>query len=344
MAFAWGDAAGAMVDERRRQRTEASDLETQLAERAYRNAQLQIQQQQHERLIQQMEFEKRKFESEDQRNRQADSDARNASGMRNMAADVIEQYPDEPRKWIGTLTRAGMNPPAGLLVPPQQPTGDTQWVLPPVGDAPEFRVPKPGDKPYAQPGAGASPQQDWVKRGDQVIPIPRGTAQAGDMPYDPVAARQAQPADPAEAQQVTRTALDQAKRLRNHPGLSRAYGAYEMRGFTQGAQDAKAIRNQLVAALALPNLGAIRGPLSDKDILFVKQLASRLENDRISDDEAVRAVDEAITFLESKAGPGAAAPPGGAAPEAGQPIYQTNRRTGARRMSVDGGKTWQPVQ
>jgi len=38
----------------------------------------------------------------------------------------------------------------------------------------------------------ASGQQEWVKRNGQVVPIERGTAVAGDMPYDPVAARAGQ--------------------------------------------------------------------------------------------------------------------------------------------------------
>jgi hypothetical protein len=342
MAFAWGDAAGAMVNEGRKQRQEAVDLEQALADRAYKQALIQQAQQQQEIQRQQMEQQRRKFEAEEARNAHLDSEARNASGMRNMAADVIEQYPNEPTKWIGTLTRAGMNPPAGLLVKPQEPTGDTQWVKDAQGNI-VHRVPTQGDSPYAAPGQTAAPQQDWVTRDGKVIPVARGTAQPGDMPFDPVANRQAQPTNPEEAQAITQTALAQAKRLRNHPGLSKAYGAYEMRGFMQDAQDAKAIRNQLVAALALPNLAAIRGPLSDKDILFVKQLASRLENDRISDDEAVRAVDEAILFLESKSGgdTGDAPQPAGSS---GGVITQTNRRTGAKRQSRDGGKTWEPVQ
>lgn len=102
------------------------------------------------------------------------------------------------------------------------------------------------------------------------------------------------------ARQTTQSALDLATRLETHPGIGKATGAYEMRGFTQDAQNFNSIRNQLVAALALPNLGALKGPMSDKDILFVKQLATRLENPKIDDAETVRAIQEAKTFLQSK--------------------------------------------
>lgn len=154
----------------------------------------------------------------------------------------------------------------------------------------------------------APAQQEWVIRNGQPTPIARGTAQAGDAPYDPVAARQTNTVDPKEAEDTTRTALELTNRLDTHPGMGKATGAYEWRGFTQEATDFNAIRNQLVAALALPNLGALKGPMSDKDILFVKQLATRLENPRLSEDETRRAIQEARAFLQNKLGAGQAAP------------------------------------
>lgn len=102
------------------------------------------------------------------------------------------------------------------------------------------------------------------------------------------------------AKSATENALALAIRLATHPGLGKATGAYEMRGFTQEATNFNAIRDQLVAALALPNLGALKGPLSDKDILFVKQLATRLENRKMDDAETLTAIAEAKTFLQDK--------------------------------------------
>jgi hypothetical protein len=106
------------------------------------------------------------------------------------------------------------------------------------------------------------------------------------------------------ARQSTQSALDAVDRLLDSEdvgsNIGAATGAYEMRGFTQGAQDFNAVRDQLVAALALPNLGALKGPMSDKDVIFVKQLATRLGNTRMSAAETRKALIEAQTFLRGK--------------------------------------------
>jgi hypothetical protein len=138
------------------------------------------------------------------------------------------------------------------------------------------------------------------------------------------AARTNNAPDPAEAASITKTALDLAGRLETHPGIGRATGAYEMRGFTQDAVDFNAIRDQLVAALALPNLGALKGPMSDKDVLFVKQLATRLSNPSLSEAETRTAIAEAKTFLNGKLGaaptpPAPVTPGGGAGARTGGP-------------------------
>lgn len=107
-----------------------------------------------------------------------------------------------------------------------------------------------------------------------------------------------------DANRVTQQALDIARRMKLHPGLKASQGIVSstFAGFSQDAQDYRGLRSQLVAALALPNLGALKGPMSDKDVAFIKNISTRLENNRLSDAETARAVDEAITFLESKSG------------------------------------------
>lgn len=115
--IAWGDAAGAMVDERRKQRTEATDLQQQLADIAYRQALVRQAEQQDQRLRQQMEFEREKFAFDKEQLGQKASDERNQRGLINMAGDIADQYPGEPQKMVGTLIRAGVNVPAGMLVP-----------------------------------------------------------------------------------------------------------------------------------------------------------------------------------------------------------------------------------
>jgi hypothetical protein len=117
--------------------------------------------------------------------------------------------------------------------------------------------------------------------------------------------------DKEKAAQASRTttesALATARRMATHPGLTKASGVVSSRlsGMSQDAADFDAMRDQLVAALAQPNLGALKGPMSDKDILFIKSLATRLSNTRMSDAETRTALAEAVTFLENKAGDGA---------------------------------------
>lgn len=112
--------------------------------------------------------------------------------------------------------------------------------------------------------------------------------------------------------ETAQTALTLLDRLEQHPGFGMAYGNVSSRfaGFNQNATDAGSIRDQVVAALTLPNLGSLKGPMSDKDILFVKQLATRLQNPRISEAEARNAIAEARKRLggDASATPAAGTP------------------------------------
>lgn len=128
--------------------------------------------------------------------------------------------------------------------------------------------------------------------------------------------------DKAEsARQQTQMALDLVNRLETHPGLNKSTGIIDSwtSGFSQEATDANGLRDQLVATLTLPNLGALKGPMSDRDVIFVKQLATRLGNPKLSDSETRKALSEAKTFLQSKsAGQGGGGTGGGGgAPKAG---------------------------
>lgn len=104
------------------------------------------------------------------------------------------------------------------------------------------------------------------------------------------------------AQQTTQSAVDLLDQLEKHPGFGPAYGNVSSRvaGFSQSAVDAGSIRDQLVNTLALPNLGALKGPMSDKDIMFVKSISTRLGNPLISEAGARKAIAEARTFLRGK--------------------------------------------
>jgi hypothetical protein len=117
-------------------------------------------------------------------------------------------------------------------------------------------------------------------------------------------AREGREKTASDARTSTQTALDLVGRLQSHSGMGKATGAYELRGFTQDAQDFNALRDQLVATLTLPNLGALKGPMSDKDVAFVKSISTRLANTRMSEAETRKALTEAQTFLRSKLGDG----------------------------------------
>jgi hypothetical protein len=112
------------------------------------------------------------------------------------------------------------------------------------------------------------------------------------------------------ARTSTQTALDLATRLLDPKDVGQhigaATGSWELRGYLghQGAQDFDGLRDQLVAALALPNLGQLKGPMSDKDIIFVTNLATRLRNHKLSEPETRKALQEAQMFLRGKLGGG----------------------------------------
>lgn len=126
-------------------------------------------------------------------------------------------------------------------------------------------------------------------------------------------------ADTADsARQQTELALDLVGQLEKHPGLDKTSGMFDSRvaDFDQDAIDANALRDQVIAALTRPNVGALKGSMSEKELAFVKDLSSRLQNRRQSDAATRKALAEAKTFLQSKshesapvAGSGAAADP-----------------------------------
>lgn len=113
MAFGWAGAAAGVQGARQAE----AELENVLAERAFR-------QMQEQRIREQMQMEREEF---DFRKQQAQTTAEtqatdrrqkeNQRGLMMMAGDIADQYPDEPKKLVGTLLRAGEMPPAGLLTP-----------------------------------------------------------------------------------------------------------------------------------------------------------------------------------------------------------------------------------
>ena len=106
----------------------------------------------------------------------------------------------------------------------------------------------------------------------------------------------------ASAQQATQSALDTAERLLVHPGFGAATGAWEPQQLIEGQDriNFNEERDNLVALLTLPNLGLLKGPMSNQDVLFVKQMATQLGNRRLSADATRAALERAKLFLQSK--------------------------------------------
>lgn len=138
----------------------------------------------------------------------------------------------------------------------------------------QIRIRQAGRAPHAP----HVPEQIFVKRGDQVIPIPKGTAQPGDTPYDPVAARSSQPANKEEALDTAREARRLAVALRGHKGLGGAFGVMDqyLPTLRQGTADAVAIRDALTSLLTLENTGKLKGVLSNTDMQILRQASTTL--------------------------------------------------------------------
>jgi hypothetical protein len=102
--------------------------------------------------------------------------------------------------------------------------------------------------------------------------------------------------------QGTADTIGLLNRFETHPGTPKAYGIINSRTapFSQDAQDAIAVRDQLVAALTLPNLGVLKGAASDNDVRFMKQMSSRLTNPTISMNEVQSAIRETRTYLQRR--------------------------------------------
>jgi hypothetical protein len=324
MALGLGRVASKVNAGLRQRRAEDLSLEQILVERAMRERQMALQEQQMKQQGEQFtarqaadledrayrrqtDTEDRQFRIEDRQDRKdtaagAQRQQVNLAGVRRMAMEGLGggAAPDAVNRLMYSET--GDTLPESMTADPNAALND-------------YEKRKQIDMKYLRPTAGPAPNYMTLAgpNGEQQR-VPDG-AQAnallgkGWKLHDAVAARQGS-TNPDDARAITSQALDLAKRLKTHPGTAKAYGAYEMRGWTQEARDAKAIRDQLAAALAQPNLAAVRGPLSDKDILFVKQLSTRLNDSNISDEESQRAIDEAITFLQGTLGAGQPAPAG----------------------------------
>jgi hypothetical protein len=151
-------------------------------------------------------------------------------------------------------------------------------------------------------GGGASPK-------DQ-IELERARLQLEAEKQKQAGAGQERERQTAQSQESTQAAFDSVNRLLDPKGvgagLDSSYGNWEMRkGRTQASSDFQAERDRFVAMLSLPNLGSLKGPMSDKDLLFIKQISSTLSNDNISEKAARQEMERARNWLiEKGANPG----------------------------------------
>lgn len=147
-------------------------------------------------------------------------------------------------------------------------------------------------------------QQQWVFRGDSTTPIPieQGTAQPGDRPYDPVAARSSQPNNP-EAIDTAREAKRLASELLQHKGFNGAFGlaGSYMPTLRQSTADAETLRDALTSLLTLENMNKMKGVLSDSDMKLLKQASSTI-NARMSESAARSELQRIVEVMGKVAG------------------------------------------
>jgi hypothetical protein len=160
-----------------------------------------------------------------------------------------------------------------------------------------------------RPSAQATPKsQEWVTRDGKLTPIAPGTAVQGDVPFDPVAARQAKPTNEAEAVDTAVEAERLATALRNHKGLSGAFGVIQSRLPTlrQDTADAEVMLKSLQGLLTLENTGKLKGVLSNADMEILRRASTTLAAE-MSDDAARDELDRVAAVMR-KVTSGAKAP------------------------------------
>lgn len=228
------------------------------------------------------------------------------------AIDAMANDPNLPpqvRTIVG-LKRRGISgiSPDDLMDPEQKLQGDVKRAGA-IADAQARAAAR-----YRQPSSAAQDQQ-WVVRNGQPVPIPKGTAQPGDRPYDPVAERQTanNSLDPKAADETRQQILTAAQDLLKHPGLDaftgttfnpqHGFGWYDDPIGGTDAAGAKALYDNFVSLSALPNLEKLRGPLSDKDIEFIKSASTRAKP-RSKDTDFRRELQAIVTTLSNAQGGG----------------------------------------
>jgi hypothetical protein len=166
------------------------------------------------------------------------------------------------------------------------------------------------DAKYRRPESGSARQQSqWVRMPDGSVVDINGVAPPGSKPYDAVAERSSQPANPAEAQDTAREASRLAQALLKHEGLGGAFGVVDaaLPTMRQSTADAESLRDSLTSLLTLENTGKLKGVLSNTDMQILRQASSSL-NAKMGD-KAAKAELARIVEVMNKAAGGASGGP-----------------------------------
>jgi hypothetical protein len=125
MAFGWAGAAAGAQGAVRQQAQDASDLETQLAEREYRRQSILVQQAQNERLKEQMAMEQQRFAAQQAQAQTAANRDQDQRGVQRLVGEMIKTQgitPQNRHQIVGTLMEAGRMPTQADLAGPEEQT------------------------------------------------------------------------------------------------------------------------------------------------------------------------------------------------------------------------------
>lgn len=194
-------------------------------------------------------------------------------------SELIGQLPQGPRQVVAGLKARGVNV-DDVPDPAEAAEAEARALRLHEGKA---KI----DARFRDRGGSGGGDQVWVTRNGQLTPIPKGSAQPGDVPHDPVAARSSQPNNRAEAADTAAEVKRIAGELSRHKGFSGAFGLADayLPTVRQSTADAEVLRDTLQSLLTLENMGKMKGVLSDSDMKLL-QRASTTINARMSEPAA----------------------------------------------------------